>query len=231
MEGRRHQPLPLGASDGLPYSKGLMARRLLLAGMPAAIAYELARRLERELAAVQPGSVELARVEQLARELLGGAEGDAVAARLRRQEALEHLHMPIVLLLGGATGSGKSTVATDVAYRLGITRVNATDFIRETIRAFFPPPAMPAVHCSSFEMGASPAEIEAGFLEQTRLVLPGIEAAIGRALREGWSIVIEGVHLVPGMLPAASRARSSSTPSCSSKASSCTASASATASR
>ena len=40
-----------------------------------------------------------------------------------------------------------------------------------------------------------------GFLEQTRNVLVGVQAAIDRALEEGWSIVLEGVHLVPGMLP------------------------------
>jgi 2-phosphoglycerate kinase len=40
-----------------------------------------------------------------------------------------------------------------------------------------------------------------GFLEQTRHVLVGVQAAIDRSLEEGWSIVIEGVHLVPGMLP------------------------------
>jgi len=40
-----------------------------------------------------------------------------------------------------------------------------------------------------------------GFLEQTRDVLVGVQAAIDRALEEGWSVVIEGVHLVPGMLP------------------------------
>ena len=41
----------------------------------------------------------------------------------------------------------------------------------------------------------------AGFLEQTRNVLVGVEASIERALEEGWSMVLEGVHLVPGMLP------------------------------
>jgi 2-phosphoglycerate kinase len=40
-----------------------------------------------------------------------------------------------------------------------------------------------------------------GFLEQTRDVLVGVTAAIDRALQEGWSMVLEGVHLVPGMLP------------------------------
>jgi 2-phosphoglycerate kinase len=41
----------------------------------------------------------------------------------------------------------------------------------------------------------------AGFLEQTRNVLVGVRASIERALEEGWSMVLEGVHLVPGMLP------------------------------
>ena len=40
-----------------------------------------------------------------------------------------------------------------------------------------------------------------GFLEQTRHVLVGVVAAVERSLEEGWSMVIEGVHLVPGMLP------------------------------
>jgi 2-phosphoglycerate kinase len=40
-----------------------------------------------------------------------------------------------------------------------------------------------------------------GFVEQTRNVLIGIRGLIDRALQEGWSLVLEGVHLVPGMLP------------------------------
>jgi 2-phosphoglycerate kinase len=39
-----------------------------------------------------------------------------------------------------------------------------------------------------------------GFLEQTRNVLVGVRASIDRALQESWSMVLEGVHLVPGML-------------------------------
>ena len=39
-----------------------------------------------------------------------------------------------------------------------------------------------------------------GFLDQTRNVLVGVEAAIDRSLTEGWSMVLEGVHIVPGMI-------------------------------
>ena len=57
--------------------------------------------------------------------------------RLRRLHALRQLDVPIILLVGGATGTGKSTIATEAAHRLGITRVTSTDFIRQTMRAFF----------------------------------------------------------------------------------------------
>ena len=49
-ERRRADPLPLGG-DGLPYSKGLLARVLMVTGVPADRAYELALRVEQDLVA------------------------------------------------------------------------------------------------------------------------------------------------------------------------------------
>jgi 2-phosphoglycerate kinase len=116
--------------------------------------------------------------------------------------------VPIIVLIGGSTGTGKSTLAAEVAHRLGITRVASTDFIRQTMRAFFSKEFMPTIHYSSFEAGegvdgdvtGDPTIL--GFVEQCRHVCVGVEAAMERALAEGWSMVLEGVHLVPGMLPA-----------------------------
>jgi 2-phosphoglycerate kinase len=114
---------------------------------------------------------------------------------------------PFVLLIGGATGTGKSTVAAEVAHRLQITRLASTDFIRQTIRAFVPPETMPIMHRSSFEAGSALAAGEcedptlSGFLQQTQVVLVGVEAVVARAVREGLTLILEGVHLVPGMLP------------------------------
>jgi 2-phosphoglycerate kinase len=118
---------------------------------------------------------------------------------------VRELDLPLVILIGGATGTGKSTVATEIAYRLGITRVTSTDFVRETMRAFFSREFMPSIHCSSFEAAeAAPGAddpLVAGFLEQAGQVLVGVRASIERALAEGRSMVLEGVHLVPGLLP------------------------------
>jgi len=207
---RFRQPLPLGGEDGLPFSKGLMARSLVAAGLTADRAYELALALEADLAKSDRQSVSLARLEELAHESLGPQAGAVAMRRLRRYQDLYDLDLPIILLVGGGTGTGKSSVATDVAYRLGITRVTSTDFVRQTMRAFFSREFMPAIHYSSFEAGRATAEededdvgkaVVDGFLEQTRDVLVGVAASIDRALQEGWSMVLEGVHLVPGMLP------------------------------
>src|ERR1051325_9362430 len=96
----------------------------------------------------------------------------------------------VILLIGGATGTGKSTVATEVAHRLGINRVTSTDVVRQTIRGFFAPEYMPSIHRSSFDPPPGEQLVDF-FVEQTRNVVIAIEATIERALQEGWSTVLE----------------------------------------
>jgi 2-phosphoglycerate kinase len=204
-KGERHF---LGGPEA-PYSKGLMARALTAVGVGEESAYELARLTESDLAKRGEVSVDLDRLRELAVKVLGEERGSRAVRQLRRFRDLQELDLPVILLVGGGTGTGKSTVATEVAYRLGITRVTSTDFVRQTMRAFFAKEFMPSIHYSSFEagLGLSKAEEEEsgdaallGFLDQTRNVLTGVEAALQRALDEGWSMVLEGVHLVPGMI-------------------------------
>jgi 2-phosphoglycerate kinase len=199
------EPLPLG-DDTLPYSKGLMARALIATGVPADRAYQLARALEVDLAGTGERTVGFERFAEVAREVLGEEAGEHAAQSLRRLDDLNALDMPLIVLIGGTTGTGKSTIASEVAHRLGITRVTSSDFIRETMRAFFSYEDMPAIHSSSFEAGAAVEggddPLIAGFVEQSRHVCVGVDAAMRRSLTEGWSMVLEGVHLVPGMVPA-----------------------------
>jgi 2-phosphoglycerate kinase len=205
---RRHgEPLPLGDAD-FPYSKGMMARALIAVGVPADAAYQLARRIELDLAERGERALDIDRLHVLACEVLEFEEGERAVRRLRRLADLQSLDVPIIVMIGGSTGTGKSTVAAEVAHRLGITRVASTDFIRQTMRAFFSPEFMPTIHYSSFEAGQALDEevtgdpTVVGFVDQCRHVCVGVEAAIRRALTEGWSMVLEGVHLVPGLLPA-----------------------------
>lgn len=209
IERRYLAPLPLGGEGDPPWSKGLMARALAATGLTPTRAYELARSADADMAQRGARGVELDRLAELAHEVLGEREAGRTMRRLRRLQTLQRLELPIVLLVGGATGTGKSTLATEAAHRLGITRVTSTDFIRQTMRAFFSRDFMPSVHYSSFEAQLALTRADEdlagdaallGFLDQTRNVLVGVEAAVDRALTEGWSMVLEGVHLVPGMI-------------------------------
>jgi 2-phosphoglycerate kinase len=204
-EPRRINPLPLGGEEhGLPYSRGLMARSLMAAGVAGHRSYALASRVGDELIERGMDTIEIERLEALAVEVLGEEEGRESVRRLRRYQELRELDLPIMVFIGGATGTGKSTVATELAYRFGITRVTSTDFVRQTMRAFFSRAFMPAIHQSSFEAGDvypdADDPLEYGFLQQARNVNVGVNASSERALEEGWSLVLEGVHLVPGMV-------------------------------
>lgn len=208
MTERRHAiQLPLG--EEVPFSKGLMARALVVTGLDPERAYLVARRVESDLADRGAVSLDLDRLGEIAAEVIGDEDAATTVRRLKRLDAFARLEEPLLLLIGGATGTGKSTIATEAAHLLGITRVTSTDFIRQTMRAFFSEEFMPSVHYSSFEarLALTRAEEEEsgdaailGYLDQTRNVLVGVHAALERAATEHWSTVLEGVHLVPGMV-------------------------------
>ena len=187
---------------GLPYSKGLMSQSLSATGLSPQRAFDLAREIEARLEERGEREVDLAGLRVLAEEVLQAAEGDAAVRRFRNWNRLDRLDRPLIVMIGGAAGVGKSTLATMLAHRLGITRVIATDVIRQVLRAFFTHEAMPVVHHSAFEVDLD------GFAEQAELVGTGIEVIVERAGAERTPIVVEGVHAVPGAVPPQLRAAS-----------------------
>src|SRR5204863_8269171 len=152
--------------------------------------------------------ITVAELRELAALVLREREGDDAARRFLDWEGLDRLERPLIVMLGGAPGVGKSTLATLLAGRVGITRVIATDAIRNIIRAFFSHDFMPVVHYSSFEAGSTvdPEEVGqgdpdiVGYLRQVASVRTGVTAIVERACQEGTSMIVEGVHLVPGTL-------------------------------
>jgi 2-phosphoglycerate kinase len=178
---------------GLPYSKGLMAQALSAIALSQERSFELARLIERRLAERGQAEIEVVELDALVEQVLVAEEGETAAARYRRWRRLDRLDRPLVVLIGGTTGVGKSTLATMLAARLGVNRVIATDVIRQVLRAFFTREAMPTVHGSAFEMGGI-----AGYRDQAERVGIGIHAIVERAAAEGKPVVVEGVHVVPG---------------------------------
>ena len=178
---------------GLPYSKGLMAQALSAAALSQERSFELARLIEARLAEREEAEIDVEALHALVEDVLVEQEGEPAARRYRHWRRLDQLDRPLVVLIGGTTGVGKSTLASMLAARLGIHRVIATDVIRQVLRAFFTHEAMPTVHGSAFEVGGV-----AGYRDQAERVGTGIAAIVERAAAEAKPVVVEGVHVVPG---------------------------------
>jgi 2-phosphoglycerate kinase len=193
---------------GLPFSKGLLARSIMAAGAAPSRAYEVAQAIQDDLRGRDELSVSSERLRVLTAQYLQEREGEELASRYLRMRDVTRLERPLIILIGGTTGVGKSTIATEVAYRLGITRLSSTDSIREVMRGIFSRDLMPAIYESAFNAwrglrvpvpsGANPVIV--GFREQTAVVTSGVTSLIERAVLEGTSMVIEGIHLVPGYI-------------------------------
>lgn len=193
---------------GLPFSKGLLAQSFTATGLAPSNAYEIAQAIQDDLRDNDELSISMQRLKQLAIEYLTRMAGDEYADRYRRMAEVNKLDTPVIVLIGGTTGVGKSTIAAEVAHRLGVTRFVSTDSIREVMRGIFTKELMPALHESAFDAwrslrvpvphGANPVIV--GFREQAAVVATGVRALIERSMKEGVSLVIEGVHLVPGYI-------------------------------
>jgi 2-phosphoglycerate kinase len=190
-----------------PFSRGILAQTLTQAGARMEIAHRIASEVRSELLAEERLVVEEEEVLARVREKL--VRSDAmIVGRLDKWRVLRESSEPVVVLIGGATGVGTSTLAADVARRLNIQSVVGTDSIREVLRRVISPDLLPLLHKSSYEITAEdirfPVEKEEtalfGFRTQAAQVAVGVEALVDRGLKEGTNLVIEGVHLVPEII-------------------------------
>lgn len=198
-----------GTKTGLPYSKGLLANSVSATGLSPATAYAIAEHLEQRLLASGTTQVDVEELRDAVAAILREEVGADASARYLNWQRAQERDRPLILLIGGATGVGKSTVATQVATQLGITRIVSTDAIREVMRATVSPDLVPHLHVSSFEAIETRATVPStstvepllvGFLRQVAAVEVGIRQILRRSVLEQTDTVIEGVHLVPGML-------------------------------
>jgi 2-phosphoglycerate kinase len=210
-EGRPAGQIMIKAERDTPFSKGLLARSLRVTAIDYTSALAIAQKVQARLRKDGVQEIQLDKLRTLIDKELGKEIGQRAAQRYHVWREMMASGYPLVVLIGGPTGAGKSTLALELASRLEITQVVSTDTIREMLRTMFSPKLLPAVHKSSYlagrklrlPPGSESDEVLVGFHQQSLLVNVGVEAMIKRAIQENVNLIINGVHIVPGFLDTA----------------------------
>ncbi|MDI6723662.1 MAG: 2-phosphoglycerate kinase [Methanobacterium sp.] len=190
-----------------PFSKGVLARSLTRAEMDADRAYIFASQIESHLRKEGIKVISLDDLVGIVRAKLK-REDEEIAEKYGLWRRIRKCREPLIILIGGASGVGTSSIAFEVANRLGIRNMTSTDIIREVMRKMVSKDLLPTIFESSYTAYRSlrippPPELDEiliGFRDHVDTVSVGVDAVIERALKEGISIVIEGVHIVPGFI-------------------------------
>lgn len=207
-EGTGSIQITIKGERDTPFSKGLLARSLRVTAIDGGAALAIAQKIQANL---QKENVREIRGEELRRhveEELRIERGDVAARRYVMWRDMMASDYPLVVLIGGPTGAGKSTLSLELASRMEITQVVSTDTIREMMRTMFSVKLLPAVHRSSYlagrklrlPPGSESDEVLVGFHQQSMLVSVGVEAMIKRAVQENVDLIVNGVHILPGLL-------------------------------
>ena len=196
-----------GTTSEVPFSKGILSRSLQASGLEPSIAYDIARQTEADLLSNNMREINRSELRRLIYEAILRNHDSDFADRYLLWRFFKSPDKPLIILFGGATGTGKSSVATEIAHRLGIEKILGTDTIRQIMRMMLSRDLLPTIHHSSYtawkegiqDQDQQSAVIGA-FREQCIRVLVGVRAMVERSIQENISLIIDGVHLVPGLL-------------------------------
>lgn len=197
------------SEDGqrVPFSRARHQRGLEACGLSYAEAAGITQALYAHLTEKRRTSIKGSHLDGLTHACLRNRLGPAVALRYLVWKDFVRSGRPLVLLIGGTAGSGKSTIATAIAHRLEIVRTQSTDMLREVMRVMIPERLLPVLHRSSFDAWRALPTVEDadtqladGYHAQAELLSVACEAVINRALRERVSLILEGVHIQASLL-------------------------------
>jgi len=193
------------------FSRGRHARYLQSSGMKAERAEQTTALIYDQLLASGVSSVTTCQLGYTTYLCLQQEVSKKAAKRYLVWSEFRRSARPLLLLICGTVGSGKSTIATEVAHLLEIVRIQSTDMLREVMRMMMPRKLLPVLHSSSFNAWKSlPIQdmknrekdqlVAEGYRSQVDLLSVPCEAVLQRAVEESVPIILEGVHAHPDLL-------------------------------
>lgn len=208
---RERQIIVRTPTDESPFSVGILSRSLQACVVDRAAAQETARQVQETLQQQGTTVIDHGDLRKIVYDHMRVQCSPAAADRFLSWRRFRESGLPLIVLVGGITGTGKSTLTTELAYQLNVVRTQSTDMMREIVRCYLPPEAIPTLSYSSFEAWRGLSEDETGttdddsrvirgFLSQFAVVKDGLEATIHRAVKENHDLIVDGVHVLPWKL-------------------------------
>jgi len=189
-----------------PFSKALLTQSITSAGIKPEEAYQIAFYMETNLMKNGIFRISKNKLFDEVYKTISKKYSHKIAKLYKLASRIDELEKPLIIYFGGASGTGKSVMATFLAGRLGINKITGTDTIREIMRLVFKRDLLPSLHNSSAKAGiAMPKTLDksnrliGGFCLQAQQVSVGVKAVVDRAVKEKTSMIIEGIHLLPYM--------------------------------
>ena len=193
----------------MPFSVGILTHSLETCAIPPEMAMQGARKVLANLRKTGHREIDHKALRRVIFRCLREHCSEYSANRYLSWRRFENSGKPLIILIGGATGTGKSTISSELAYRLDITRHQSTDMMREIIRSYLSPQMIPTLGFSSFDAWrglpasadgsrqTAESRVVSGFLSQFAAMKLAMESTIDRSIEERHHLILEGVHVVP----------------------------------
>ena len=198
------------------FSRGRHIRYLQSSAVSAEKAEGITAMLFNELVAADVSNISTCQLGYLTYECVRQELGRKAGNRYLVWSEFQRSGRPLLLLICGAVGTGKSSITTELGHLLEIVRTQSTDMLREVMRSMVSENLVPVLHKSSFEAwealptGANDDRSHEqlvcdGYHAQVGLLSVACEAVLDRASKESTPLILEGIHAHPSLVSAIPR--------------------------
>lgn len=194
----------------VPFPLSVIKGRLILSGLAENQASDIMQNAVRKLESIANPSKEI--LLNHVRKALESSKNSVrenfeTLTKYENMRSESHDAPPIVVILEGASATGKSVIAVELVHNLVATRFISSDTVRQVLRCTMNEEDYPELFCHTYQAHlhrqTGPENLDPivrGYLAQCDIITPQVISMTERIISEGTTGVIEGVHILPGML-------------------------------
>eukprot|EP00210_Caulerpa_lentillifera_P000231 g225.t1 len=179
-------------------SRYLIARMLTVAKIPYAKSAKLALKLKKQLVDQEQLNISQTELENsLFEQMQMKGFGIDYFQRLKLVNRFVCEKIPLIISICGAPFTGKSVLAQQLAAKCNLSNVLQTDLIYEMLKKRKDSPLPTQSFVSRTDLDGRDLLVE--YDRECLIVKRSLEAEIQKTVQEGKSLIMEGIHLDPGL--------------------------------